>query len=405
MTASTSRTSFPRRVAAARPRKRKYDLWDDAISGLGLSVHPSGTRSFFLRRRTPGGRVRRVTLGSADAMSVPQARREARRVLPGLADPPARNAGPRYPGRPMADFAAEFLERHARHWKPRTRQANRRIVQNEILPVLGHLAVDDIGPGHVRDWFAAMADRPGTANRSMPVLSVMMRMAELWGYRDHNTNPCRRTRRYRTVPRERFLTQDEMARLGAALDRHEPDCPQAVAVIRLLLLTGCRAGEVTGLQWDWIRDRRILLPDSKSGPRTVWLAGAARAILDAVPRRDPDCPFVFPGRSPGKPVSTISQHWRRIRDDAGLAGVRLHDLRHTWASVAAMNGADMVTIARLLGHALVETTERYVHLSARSVADAADRISGRIGAAMAGDGGNGIVEHGRERRGGRHAQG
>ena len=259
--------------------------------------------------------------------------------------------------------------------------------------------MDAITVEQVRDWFASMSDRPGIANRAMPVLSMMMRMAELWGYRAHNSNPCRNTRRYRMKPVERFLTAEEMARLNAVLTRDEFWCPHIVAIVRLLMmLTGCRFGEIAALEWDWIRDRRIHLPDSKSGPRTVWLSSAARAVIDAIPRYGADCPYLFPARPPTRPIDNIAFQWDRIRDEAGLPGLRLHDLRHSWASTAAMNGVDMVTIAKLLGHALVETTERYVHLSDQSVADAADRVSGRIGAALAG--------RGAEREGGfDHAQG
>ena len=135
--------------------------------------------------------------------------------------------------------------------------------------------------------------------------------------------------------------------------------PQAVAVIRLLMLTGCRLGEVVSLEWDWIRGKRIHLPDSKSGPRTVWLSSAARAVIDAIPRYSDDCPFLFPARPPTRHFEGIEYQWHRIRNEAGLPGLRIHDLRHSWASTAAMNGVDMVTIAKLLGHALVETTERY----------------------------------------------
>ncbi len=127
-------------------------------------------------------------------------------------------------------------------------------------------------------------------------------------------------------------------------------------------------------------------PDSRSGPRIVWLSSAARAVVDAIPRYGPDCPWVFPSRPPKRPIVNIEYQWSRIRVEAGLPGFRLHDLRHTWASIAAMNGVDMVTIARLLGHALVETTGRYTRRSDQSVADAADRVSGRIHAAVAGRG-------------------
>lgn len=394
----TARSTFGQRIRAAKPRDKRYELWDDVVSGLGLRIGPSGHRAFFLRRKLPTGRVRSITLGTAEGMSVAEARREARRALAAMLDEPDDGHGPRCPGHPMNEFAEEFLERHARHWKPATLASNAHALRKHILPALGHLAVDKIAVEHVRDWFASMADRPGTANRSMPVLSVMMRMAELWGYRPHNSNPCKNTRRYKTPPKERFLAPEEMARLNVVLTRDEFHCPREVAVIRLLLLTGCRYGEVLNLQWDWIRDRRILLPDSKSGPRTVWLSSAARAVIDAIPRYSDKCPLLFPSRPPDRPTTMVPYHWDRIRREAGLDGLRLHDLRHNWASVAAMNGVDMVTIAKLLGHSLVETTERYAHLSDRSVADAADRVSNRIQAALTG--------RGRKREGGSgHADG
>ena len=156
-------------------------------------------------------------------------------------------------------------------------------------------------------------------------------------------------------------------------------------------------GEILSLKWAWIKGKRIFLPDSKCGPHTVWISSDARAVIDAIPRYSEDCPYLFPSRPPTRPIDNIVFHWNRIRDEAGLPGLRLHDLRHTWASVAAMNGVDMVTIAKLLGHALVETTERYVHLSDRSVTEAADRVSNRIGAALAEKVRN-------EEEGSRHAQ-
>ena len=377
------RSTFARRVRAAKPRDQRRDIRDDVVPGLILRVYPSGARSFTLESMVRGRR-RYATVGNADAMTIPEARREARRLIASYTEPASRGSGPRTLGHPMAAFAAEFLDRQARHWKPATRETNAGIVRRNILPAFGDMAVDAVTPEHVRDWFASMSERPGVANRAMPVLSMMMRMAELWGYRPHNSNPCRNTRRYRMKPMERFLTADEMARLNAVLTRDEFRCPNVVAIVRLLMLTGCRFGEIAALEWDWIADRRIHLPDSKSGPRTVWLSSAARSVIDAIPRYGPDCPYLFPARPPTRPIYTIQRDWNRIRNEAGLLGLRLHDLRHSWASTAAMHGVDMVTIAKLLGHALVETTERYVHLSDQSVADAADRVSGRIHAALAG---------------------
>ncbi len=385
MTDNPRPPTFAQRVRAARPRARRYAVRDDVIPGLMLRVQPGGERIFVIERRVRR-RWRYGTIGPADLITVSEARRQARQIIAGFLDTPAKTTGPRAPGRPMTEFAEEFIERHARHWKPSTLETNRDIIDKRILPAFGHLTVDEITVEHVRDWFASMAERPGVANRSVPVLSTMMRMAELWGYRLHNTNPCRNTRRYPMAPKERYLTPEEIARLNAVLTRDEFYCPHVVVVIRLLLLTGCRVGEVLSLEWDWIKGKRILLPDSKSGPRTVWLSSAARAVIDAIPRYSGECPYLFPGRPPTRPVGNIGTHWERIRREAGLSDVRLHDCRHTWASVAAMNGVDMVTIAKLLGHALIETTERYTHLSDRSVVDAADRVSNRIHAALSGNG-------------------
>ena len=377
------KSTFARRVRAARARARKFEIRDDIVIGLGLTIQPSGVRTFFLTRMVHGRR-RFSTIGSADFLTIPEARREARRLIASYIEPAKTDSGPRTPGHPMTEFAGEFLDRQARIWKPRTQETNARIVRKNILPAFGHMTVDTITDNDVKRWFASLGERPGIANRAMPVLSVMMRMAELWGYRAHNTNPCKRTRRYRMKPKERFLAAEEMARLNAVLTRDEFWCPNVVAIVRLLMLTGCRFGEVASLEWDWIKGKRIHLPDSKSGPRTVWLSDAARAVIDAIPRYGEECPYLFPSRPPTRPVDTIAFHWDRIRKEADLPGLRLHDLRHSWASVAAMNGVGMVTIAKLLGHALIETTERYVHLSDRSVAEAADRVSGRIGAALAG---------------------
>ena len=242
-----SRSTFARRIRAAKPRNKKYEIRDDVISGLGLAIHPSSVRTFFLSRMARGRR-RYATIGSADTMTVPEARREARKLITAFIDTAKNNGGPRTPGRPMDAFAAEFLDRHARHWKPRTLEANTLCVCNHILPAFGHMTVDAIAVEHVRDWFAAMAQRPGSANRSMPVLSVMMRMAELWGYCPHNSNPCKNTGRYRMQPKERFLSPEEMARLNVVLTRDGFYCPHIVAIIRLLMLTGCRLGEIVGLQ-------------------------------------------------------------------------------------------------------------------------------------------------------------
>ena len=375
------KSTFAKRLRAARPREKAYEVRDDTVSGLGVTIQPTSVRTFFLARMVHGKR-RYATIGSTGTTTVPEARREARRLIASYIEPAKTGSGPRAPGHPMTAFAEEFLERHGRRCKPRTVETNTRIVRQNILPALGHMTVDSITADDVKRWFASLGERPGLANRAMPVLSIMMRMAELWGYRAHNSHPCKRTRRYRMRPKERFLTADETARLNAVLICDKFWCPHVVAIVRLLMLTGCRFGEIASLEWNWIKGKRIHLPDSKSGPRKVWLSDAARAVIDAIPRYGEDCPYLFSSRPPTRHVETIQKQWDRIRDEAGLPGLRLHDLRHTWASVAAMNGVGMVTIAKLLGHALVETTARYAHLADGHLVETAQKIGDLIAEAM-----------------------
>ena len=203
------KSTFARRVRATKPSDKRHEVRDDVVSGLVLRVFPSGARTCSLESIVRGRR-RYATIGDADAMTVPEARREARRLIASYIEPAKKDNGPRTPGHPMSAFAQEFLHRQVRRWKPRTRETNARIVHKDILPIFGDQTVDAITVEQVRDWFASMAERPGIANRAMPVLSMMMRMAELWGYRAHNSNPCKNTRRYRTKPIERFLRRTRL---------------------------------------------------------------------------------------------------------------------------------------------------------------------------------------------------
>ena len=313
----TEKSTFARRVRAARPRATKYEVRDVVVTGLALAIQPTGVRTYFLARHACAGAGATPPSAAADAMTIPEARSEARRLIASYIEPAKTDNGPRTPGHPMDAFAEEFLERYARHWKPSTLESSAYMVRNHILPAFGHLTVDAITVEHVRDWFASLADKPGSANRAMPTLSVMMRMAELWGYRPHNSNPCKNTRRYTTQARERFLTAEEMARLNTMLTRDEFWCPHIVAMPpaadadRLPL----RRGRLARMGLD--QGQRIHLPDSKSGPPTVWLSSAACAVIDAIPRYGPDCPFLFPARPPTRPIDNIAFQWDRIRDEAG----------------------------------------------------------------------------------------
>ena len=186
--------------------------------------------------------------------------------------------------------------------------------------------------------------------------------------------PCKNIKRYRRRARERFLPPDEIRRIVEVLNRYVETRPFQVAVIRLLLLTGCRKGELLTLKWQDYREGKLFLRDSKSGPRTVWLSSATREVLDRLPRRNE---WVFP--SPyryAEHLAEITDFWQEVRAEAGLHEVRVHDLRHTFASQAAIQGIPLPVVARLLGHAQVQMTLRYAHVSDRDVEAAAERIGG-----------------------------
>ena len=256
--------------------------------------------------------------------------------------------------------ADEVFHRYGRTWKRTTLAVNQVYLRNQILPWFRGRPVADITRGDVRQWFGALHATPAAANRSLPILSVIMQESEVYGYRPEDSNPCRRIRRYGESRRERFLTSVEVRRLGRVLARHQATAPLQVTVVRLLLLTGCRQSEIRTLRWRDYREGHLFLRDSKTGPRTVWLSSAARHVLDRLPRPDR---FVFPAAATRGPMSTETLYgsWRRMRVEVGMPGLRLHDLRHTYASFALRRGETVVTIGRLLGHRDPETTLKYTH--------------------------------------------
>ena len=275
---------------------------------------------------------------------------------------------------PFEDVADAVFRLQSRHWKPGTLEVNRRYLKNQILPRFRGQPIGAITSADVQHWFASLRSTPAAADRAAPVLSVIMREAETLGFRPEDTNPCGNIRRYRRRGRERFLSREEFRRLGTVLKRHDGDV--LAAAVKLLLLTGCRRSEITTLQWQDYRDGHLFLRDGKTGPRTVWLSFAARRVLDGLPR---DGAWVFPGKSGTRPAKSLNQFWRQLRNEASLPDVRLHDLRHSYASLALQRGETILTIGRLLGHAKPDTTLKYIHLSDQTVRDAVDALAPILG--------------------------
>ena len=361
------------RVKALTPRKTSRDIRDASLRGFGVRVLPSGRKRFFVHCQHRGERVWKI-VGDAAEMSVKDARSRAREMLAAI----RRGETPGFAETLFEDFAETVFERHARVWKAGTIAVNRSYLRNQLLPHFAGRPVAEIDRPKVVAWFAALRTTPVAADRSMPILSVIMREAEATGLRPEGSNPCRGIRRYRRKGRERFLSDQEVRRLSRVLSAHEERSPLPVAAIRLLLLTGCRKGEILTLRWSDYREGHLFLRDGKTGPRTVWLSSPARRILDGLGKSDP---WVFPRRRGKGPRHSFWLHefWNRVRTEAGLADVRIHDLRHTHASIALKHGESVLAIARLLGHRSPETTLKYTHAADAMVRDAAETVGDALG--------------------------
>ena len=317
------------RVKALRCRTTTYDIRDGNLKGFGVRVMPSGGKRFFVHCQHRGERIWKI-VGDAGTLNLGEARSRAAEMLAAMR---RGQEAPCEPGETLFEAVAETVfQRYERVWKPSTLYVNRNYLRKQILPHFAGRRIDDIDRRDVRNWFASLRATPVAADRSMPVLSVIMREAEAMGYRLEGSNPCQGIRRYRRKGRERFLSDDEIRRLSAILSAHAEDQPLRVAVIRLLLLTGCRKGEILTLLWSDYREGHLYLRDSKSGPRTVWLSQPARRILDTLRRTSR---WIFPAseRNGPRDKGWLDQFWFRIRAEAGLDDVRLHDLRHSCASL------------------------------------------------------------------------
>ena len=356
-------------IARLRPGGREYTVWDTRVPGLGVRVQPTGGKSYVLLQQSPKG-SRRVSLGPVSAKTIEEVRRDchARRADPEPAhDPP--------PAVPLfRDFVeGAWTEVHFERYKPSTRKGFGSLLAVRILPAFGSKPLDRITPAQVRRWFDDFSrTAPGNANNALKLFRQIMNFAVARGHIE--TNPSRGIKRNRRPPLTRFLSRDEIARLHRVLDDHAGKDQRAQAdIVRLLLLTGCRKSEIVRLRWSEVHEEFLVLAEAKTGPRKVPLNTHARRILDSQPRSG--SPFVFPSsHDPSRPRGRDLGLWYRVRKEAGIEDVRLHDLRHTHASHAVMNGVPVPVVSRLLGHADVGMTLRYAHLGDRDIEEAAERV-------------------------------
>ena len=389
--AKLQRMTISRRTVAGLSVEKDTVFWDRELPGFGIRVYATGGKVYVAQTRA-GGRSRRVTIGRHGILTPEEARRRAALAISRLKSgqsarvtaEDAESGGPT-----VAEVARRYLAEHvAVRLKPNTARNVRADLEKHVLPAFGKLPVVSLDRERVAALHASLYRTPAAANRVVDTLSALIATAEAWGVVPEGSNPCTGFEKYRTGKPERFLTDAEFSRLGQTVTEMEVAGviqAGAAAALRLLMLTGCRCNEILRLRWDEVDLERseLRLSDSKTGQRTVPLSPAAARIIAGRPRIHGN-PWVIPGRRKGRPLRNVDRSWRRVRGRAGLEDVRLHDLRHSFASRALALGESLPMIGKLLGHARVQTTARYAHLAENSVRESAARISAGIGADLLG---------------------
>lgn len=405
-----------RTVNAAEKGPARYTIFDDDLKGFGLRVYPSGEKSWIVEYRPNGGgravAKRRLTLGPVGKLTPDEARKAARAALASaqLGADPVRDKEMARKSLTVAQLAERYLADHVdAKRKPGTRQHYRYLLQGVAVPALGALKAETVTRRDIAKLHSKMQAKPFQANRLLAVLGAMYAFAGKRGLVPEGCNPARGIEKYREHRRERFLTGEELERIGAALreaetvgiawevDETQPNAkhlpkpvnrrtilgPHAAAAIRLLILTGARLREILHLRWEHVDFGRglLLLPDSKTGRKTIVLNAPAVAVLEHL-KGIASGDYVIAGDAPDKPRADLYRPWKMIAKRAGLEKVRLHDLRHTYASFGVGSGLGLPIIGKLLGQKDAATTQRYAHLDSDPLRRATNEIGRQISKAL-----------------------
>lgn len=349
-------------------------LRDKTISGLHARITPTG-RKFFLYFRTKGGTERRPKLGEFPQMTVAQARQIAKDMLLEVAkgnDPMALRQVER-----VAPTVDELLDMYEKKHASRRKAGaeTMRSLRKSLGAMYGKRKARSITFNDIHEMHDSMAKHPYQANRVVAYASGMFALAELWEVRDKHTNPCEGIERFPEKKRRRYMAPDEAKAVADALDKRAKADPASVAFIYLLILTGARKSEVAGARWEWLDGNVLQLPDSKTGAKPVYLPPPAMAVLADLPRTS--------GTLTG--IKDPKKLWASVRKEAKCPDLRLHDLRHSFASAALDAGYSLEQIGELLGHASTQTTKRYTHLVETTAHAAAARTATIVTANMKGD--------------------
>jgi integrase len=372
--------------------KRDVFIWDADLKGFGAKITPAGKRVYLIKYRMPGSqRTRKLKVGDHGTFMAPRARATAKELLAQVrlgVDPSKSRAASR---ETFADVMGVFVDQHVEaKLKPRTGKGYMCVINKYILPKFKKLKISDVTKADVSTLHHSMKRTPTHANFTISVLSTFFRWCEDLERMPIGSNPCRHIKKYKLNKRTRFLNVEELALLGGAIPRCVDDGTidaYFAACIQLLIFTGARSGEIMSMKWDYIDFPRAIakLPDSKTGEKILHLSPPAIDVLNSIHRLHGN-PYVICGANTGDHLKTTFQAWRRLTSAAGIHGVRVHDLRHTFASHAVIGGASLQVVGSLLGHTQTRTTERYAHLSSDPIRRAGDSVGQSIEAAMNGGG-------------------
>ena len=355
---------------------------DTKVTGLQLRVSPKGSKTFYLYFRTKSGKQKRPKLGVYGILTVEQARDIARAKLGELSKGNDPTDTDQVENVTLADFFKIFEKNHInKHVKSSTAKTYRSLFVSVIEPALGKKVLEDITRSHVEEMVYKNDNRHATANHALVLLRLILDKAQQWEFMSSKRNPCSNVTKFKTLAKERFLSENEINKLVETLDQFEGASlapKNAITVVRLLMMTGCRKNEITRLRWDelFLDEGVLKLKDSKTGKKEVILSDDAIKILSAASRNNSD--YIFPGKDGIKPIQGLQKIWQRIRQVADLQDVRIHDLRHTFASVAVSNGASLYEVGRLLGHASIQSTQRYAHLERSRLKDSLNKFSKKL---------------------------
>ncbi len=408
-----------RLIDGIKPEESDFYVFDTDVTGFGIRVRATGGISYIVQYKGGIGRgapTRRVTLGAVGKMPPELARKAAERVLGSVAhgEDPAADKKRERRALPLANVIDAFLKDHVEaKRKAGTAAGYRDLLERLVKPALGQMKPDKVTRQDVSRLHLSLQGTPSQANKCVGVISSLYSFAGENGYAPEGCNPAQSIKKFPEKRRERFLTSEELARFGKALrlgeavglpwhvDESNPKAkhapkeanrytvldPYAAAAIRLLILTGARLREILHVKWENIDfDRGIIhLPDSKTGRRPIYLSSTAQTILSGLPRVEGNA-FVFIGNKAGKPRTDLKKPWTAVTKAAALEGLRIHDLRHSFASIGVSASMGLPIVGKLLGHTQPSTTARYAHLDADPMKRAVEQIGTTITAAMARDG-------------------